>query len=531
MTEEPIQSHQTNQLHQTEQSAARSHIRAEDVKYLVFEGGGGKGFAFVGAVEELERRGIIENALSATTTRPAEVVSRPVGVAGSSAGAITALMIAMGMTASEIQQILGGKLETVHGHTISGNFEIFFDGPQLFNAVGAEGRITSDEAVSAWIDDHADTLKRFMRWHGLLEDFVDGIIKSISGSDRRPTRKFYQKNSIGERERIAITVRHLDKVLAPKSLKNNCKTEDSKSGGESKTEAGDSKTGGFLQQVASLAGVSSKKYNEYLCLGAIKSLRKNLATGIISLLTEGGVYPGLSAFSWLDDLISIRIEERTGSKPARHVTFFTFFQVFGCDLAITGTNVATGKSEIFSKLTTPQLPVATAVRISMGLPFLFKPVRITYKDYQKLTAVNKFHGGPVGTMGPEQLVGTWVDGGVLNNLPIGAFEAMGHSAAARHTLGFRLDLEDLRLSQIEQMTILKSDRGETRGLAALVGSYMGMMLLGVGESHITESWNTWDRSIQLSTRGLSTLNFVVTGDTSGLRRQSAHAVKEYFDSQ
>ena len=58
---------------------------------LVFEGGGVKGIAYVGALEVLEREGILKN------------IER---VAGTSAGAMVAVLVGLGYTADELKEVL-----------------------------------------------------------------------------------------------------------------------------------------------------------------------------------------------------------------------------------------------------------------------------------------------------------------------------------------------------------------------------------------------------------------------------------------
>lgn len=64
---------------------------AYSFKNLVFEGGGVKGIAYVGALKELEDRGILQN------------VER---VGGTSAGAINAVLLSLGYTLQETQKVL-----------------------------------------------------------------------------------------------------------------------------------------------------------------------------------------------------------------------------------------------------------------------------------------------------------------------------------------------------------------------------------------------------------------------------------------
>lgn len=64
-----------------------------DYEYLVLEGGGMKGIAYCGALEELEERGILD-------------INKLKGVGGSSFGAIIACLIVCGYTVNEITDII-----------------------------------------------------------------------------------------------------------------------------------------------------------------------------------------------------------------------------------------------------------------------------------------------------------------------------------------------------------------------------------------------------------------------------------------
>jgi hypothetical protein len=69
-----------------------AHVKRADIRYLALEGGGGKGFAYLGALQ------ILEN------FQGDNVLSRVEGIAGTSAGAITALMLALGLTTADIEE-------------------------------------------------------------------------------------------------------------------------------------------------------------------------------------------------------------------------------------------------------------------------------------------------------------------------------------------------------------------------------------------------------------------------------------------
>jgi NTE family protein len=96
---------------------------------LVFEGGGVKGIAYAGALEELEKRHIVED------------VTR---VAGTSAGAISAALLALGATSDYVAEAVGGT-----------NFRSFMD--SSFGMVRDANRLLADygwfkgDAFSEWM--------------------------------------------------------------------------------------------------------------------------------------------------------------------------------------------------------------------------------------------------------------------------------------------------------------------------------------------------------------------------------------------
>ena len=88
---------------------------------LVFEGGGVKGIAYAGALKELEDLEIMQN------------ITR---VAGTSAGAITAVLVGLGASSDEVREIVAGT-----------NFRDFMDGP--WGIIGDAQRFIQNYGVYA----------------------------------------------------------------------------------------------------------------------------------------------------------------------------------------------------------------------------------------------------------------------------------------------------------------------------------------------------------------------------------------------
>jgi len=67
------------------------HLLADDISYIALEGGGGKGFAYLGALQILEKLNVFDHAI---------------GYAGASAGAITSLMLSLGYRSDEMAMFM-----------------------------------------------------------------------------------------------------------------------------------------------------------------------------------------------------------------------------------------------------------------------------------------------------------------------------------------------------------------------------------------------------------------------------------------
>ena len=130
---------------------ASTSIQAQHtIRNLVFEGAGIRGIAYAGAISELEKRDLLKG------------VQR---VGGTSAGAITALLLSLGYTADEISQIVQ-----------STSFKKFNDGKLFF--LGG--------------------IQRFRKWHGWyrgekFEKWLSGLIHAKTGNGASSFRDLKQK--------------------------------------------------------------------------------------------------------------------------------------------------------------------------------------------------------------------------------------------------------------------------------------------------------------------------------------------------
>ncbi len=144
-----------------------------------------------------------------------------------------------------------------------------------------------------------------------------------------------------------------------------------------------------------------------------------LASYLYSMLLNRGLFAGFAAREYFAGLFDrylypkldaskVYVEKKSGST----VTFKDFFNMTGVDLVVTGTNVSKNRTAYFSVGYTPDFSVAEAVAISMSIPLIFKPVLIDGE-------VNRSASPEYN----ESYRGLWVDGGMLNNYPIHAFDS------------------------------------------------------------------------------------------------------------
>ena len=125
-----------------------------------------------------------------------------------------------------------------------------------------------------------------------------------------------------------------------------------------------------------------------------------------------GMYRGDKYEIWLKEMLI----KKTGNAD---LTFMELHQLKlnnknYKDLFCTGTNISKQRLEVFSYKTTPSFSVATAVRISGGVPLYFTPIALN-DSLQKIKKSDT-----------SAYINYYVDGGMLCNYPISMFDSCKH---------------------------------------------------------------------------------------------------------
>lgn len=424
------------------------------IKYLALEGGGGMGLTYLGMVRFFETYPEIpllnninnpdKNAhrLNILPLRPDSPLA---GIAGSSAGAMTSMMLAIGMTANDIS----AESAAVNGVVPFDNFvekpipclykTVVFDGQRNVPSFGADrirftrtkvgGRTEIGERIvlanngyreahkllkkrKDWKD--IDSLKTLMRKvhraqtrHTTMENLsVENIAKAAIMAIKKFVPGADQVLAVLDKAFPVNTYSELSKLLTPLSL---------------------------LKKIYPLAAaifiVKGKKGNS-----TIKKILKNpliFMKYIRSFLLDRGLSTGIFARKYLAELIEKYLPIRgyrdnvqtflqaTGrtSIDGYTLTFKELYDITGRKLAITGTNITTQKAMVFSHEHTPDFPVLEAICISSSFPGVFKPTFINCdvvipKDADERAEFMEHN---------KSYRGFYVDGGMLNNIPIHLF--------------------------------------------------------------------------------------------------------------
>ncbi|XP_035659126.1 uncharacterized protein LOC118404205 [Branchiostoma floridae] len=157
---------------------------------------------------------------------------------------------------------------------------------------------------------------------------------------------------------------------------------------------------------------------------------------------ERGMFEGKDFYDWFGDVLERNLRELHPDKRGmnKDITFDKLHRVTGKELCIVAYNMVLGSEAYFHVKTTPMIKIRDAVRMSMSIPVAFQP----FEGY----GFPKF---------------TFIDGGLVANYPLWAFDGWYLSDKEEHTFKKMLSMQDeAKISRMFHPEHRKKERFDTR---------------------------------------------------------------------
>lgn len=201
-------------------------------------------------------------------------------------------------------------------------------------------------------------------------------------------------------------------------------------------------------------------------------------------------------YRWLKDTIQTKFDEKKGRlhkdiTSKKGLQTFADFRAAGYrDVYVSVTNVTKMRNEIFSIETTPDLPLADAVRMSMSIPLYFESVEYNGDHY--------------------------ADGGTVNNYPMEVFDNEKYNDGTtpfvdginRETLGCHLFTSEASKAKKE-----KAKKHDT--LIHYIENLF-LTLMQVQKINYAKTPNIQERSAEIDDLGISATNFDIEAQEGDL---------------
>jgi len=460
------------------------HFDPLKIKYLAFEGGGGKGVAFLGAIAALEKMKVIKH-----KNANDEVVDGTVlGISGSSAGAITGFLLSLGYDTIGLANKLS-KTQTFVG---------FYDGPEVGKTRAVINNTYQKSSSGEFVKNNDENNTNPLQFEPFSKEDANGYFQLISNmvnsfpdlflldvpvflfslglpiavlvsSDDRSKYTYFSSGAVSSLGLLGLGV----KGYMPYLIKNTVHDL-----GEADDPLTNEKIETPFKDLVEVIAPDLETFKKFL---------KNV-------FLDRGLFPGFAMRNFFKDaLIESYRDGGFNVTPNFNPNFAGFNIHTTINFKTISVNTTSHKPQVFSEETTPDFPVVDAVGMSSSFPFAFKPVLV--KDCQSL---DKTTGPPDGYYG---------DGGIVINLPMHVFDEAADGALNENMLGIRL--ENHHPEEPKQ-----KEKGALDIISGYAGDVMNTMLFPTEEGQIRNKKER-QQTIALDVTGLETLQFVSPIEKSG----------------
>ena len=240
-------------------------------------------------------------------------------------------------------------------------------------------------------------------------------------------------------------------------------------------------------------------------------------SSIFSVLERGGLYTGNEFHRWINEKILTRLRQSPspGGAPSPlspQPTFQELVSRTGIRLHVVASDIGRQRMLVFNAHCTPQLPVATAVRMSMSIPFFFVPV--------------PYLGCPI------------VDGGILSNYPMYLLKRQNPYSPntpddiKRPNIGFLLDDGPDPAQTPSQICPPGPPQGCPSARVTFFEELMKSYETVTGAFDRRETGDFRKNTVRIDVSGYSTFNFDVNkSQKRDLANRGWQATAQYFKTQ
>ena len=216
------------------------------------------------------------------------------------------------------------------------------------------------------------------------------------------------------------------------------------------------------------------------------------------LLTDFGICPGSTFLSFMKS----KMKDKTGDED---YTFKQLWDDHQKELVVTGCDLTEMETTYFHYKTTPDMPIALAVRISMSIPYLFVPI--------------------------EQDTHFYVDGGTIDNYPIHVFDGaypgdpdakFGTIPPNEETLGLKILTPDEEVSYK-----LMTKHNDIDSIKDFTLSLMNTLMIANERKYVSK--RHWERTVVIKVPNIPLTKFDLSKEEiDQLLEAGRTGVSEYF---
>lgn len=469
--------------------------RLTEIENLVFQGGGVKGFAYLGALQIL---------LDPASTSHLEL-SKIKRVAGASAGAITSFLLAIGYSFDELDGLMS-NLDF---------FDAFLDdGPNIYTHHSVKYVVGKLLELTKQFETDEEDISKLNLVIYLVYHYIRYRLRKALG--RAPTEVEIKAKAKKWHQKLISLIKKAGSLLKDLVFGNILGTLWSHF-----LELLDQALQKLMSGLSGIlfAGIEAKlreiwqlnQDNLHELLHAICATLEYVFDS-----AHKGLFSGQKLVAWFEQRL------RDKGLPST-LTFFELACIRRPEikrLYIMALNLSTGHTEIFSTESTPFVRIVDAVRVSLSIPLFFQPYELNYDGMRDHV---------------------YADGGILDNYPINIFDTSQYQAARffyqsghyrvfnRRTLGLRL-VTDATRSKYETGNMVCANTGglQTNSSILRYGWALTTAVMDKQESDHLRS-NDQPRSVYISSKDIGTVDFNLSQESKAtLRTEGQNGALSYL---